>query len=174
AGPGCANSGYLVETPDARVLVDCGAGVIGRLLPTIDPARVDGILISHTHCDHCVDLLALRYVLRRRGGPFPKLYLPPGGRTALQHAADALNPPGAGRALPADFPTEEYDSDGCLPLGDLRIRFHPVVHYVPTWAISLEAGRRLIYSADTGLFDGVDHLAEGADLFLCEATYQDA
>ena len=55
ARPGAANSGYLVESARARVLVDCGAGVAARLLGATDPAALDAIIISHTHADHCVE-----------------------------------------------------------------------------------------------------------------------
>jgi metallo-beta-lactamase family protein len=53
-------SQYLLETPRARVLIDCGLfqglpaeSVRNRVKPPYDPATVDAVLLTHAHLDHC-------------------------------------------------------------------------------------------------------------------------
>ncbi|SVD11903.1 uncharacterized protein METZ01_LOCUS364757, partial [marine metagenome] len=55
-GSGSGGNAAYLETPGARVLVDCGfsARRIRNSLLTLDrtPERLDGILITHEHTDH--------------------------------------------------------------------------------------------------------------------------
>jgi ribonuclease BN (tRNA processing enzyme) len=67
----------------------------------------------------------------------------------------------------------EYDPGEPLTVGSLTLRFAPMPHYIPVWAIRVEeraTGRALTYSADTGPGGPLATLAAGSDLLLCEAT----
>jgi hypothetical protein len=44
AGGAC--SGYLIETDETKVLLDCGNGVFGKLREQIDYTELDGVIIS--------------------------------------------------------------------------------------------------------------------------------
>jgi len=49
---GGAQSGYLVEGPDGRLLLDCGPGVLARLRANDGGwPRVDAVAITHFHLD---------------------------------------------------------------------------------------------------------------------------
>jgi hypothetical protein len=61
AGGAC--SGYLVETEDVRLMLDCGCGTLGRLQQHCRLEALDGIVLSHLHPDHMGDIPALRYAL---------------------------------------------------------------------------------------------------------------
>jgi ribonuclease BN (tRNA processing enzyme) len=63
--------------------------------------------------------------------------------------------------------------DDSVTIGEVAVRFWTTDHSVPTVASRWEAdGRVLAYSADTGPKGGWMEVARGADLFLCEASYQ--
>jgi metallo-beta-lactamase family protein len=53
-------SQYLLETPRARILIDCGLfqglpaeSIRNRVKPPYDPAAIDAVLLTHAHLDHC-------------------------------------------------------------------------------------------------------------------------
>jgi len=54
--PGQAASGYLLESEERRILIDCGSG-IAQELRALDPPPLTDILITHWHADHWFDLV---------------------------------------------------------------------------------------------------------------------
>ena len=62
---GGATSGYLLETEKASFVLDMGSGVFSRLEGKIAPEKVDCVIISHFHVDHCADLPIFGYYLQR-------------------------------------------------------------------------------------------------------------
>ena len=64
AGPGDACSGYLVRAGDTAVVLDLGPGTFANLQAHVDPAEVDGLVLTHEHPDHWVDLPILRNAFR--------------------------------------------------------------------------------------------------------------
>jgi ribonuclease BN (tRNA processing enzyme) len=185
--PGDASSGYLVTSDGTALLLDCGSGVVSRLREQVDVHALTAVVISHLHSDHTLDLVALRYALKyapRPNGndgdsaPIP-LHLPPGGLDFLARLAAVF---AVGSEAPENFWGEvfaprEYgpylDSPEPLLIGLLALRFAPMAHYIPVWAIRIadeRSGRVLTYSADTGPQGGLAAFAAGSDLLLCEAT----
>jgi len=170
-GPGGACSGYLIEEDNTKILIDCGTGVLSNLQKVTTLEQVEHIIISHLHADHFFDLIPYRYALFRptRKGIKPFLHLPPGGKQALQGTVSAFD---TSPTFFSDyFETEEYRAGGELDIEGLRIEFEAVKHYIPAYALAMSGDRKFVYSADTGLCDGIDRIAQGADLFLCEAAH---
>lgn len=62
---GGATSGYLLETEKASFVLDMGSGVFSRLEGKIAPEKVDCVIISHFHADHCADLPIFGYYLQK-------------------------------------------------------------------------------------------------------------
>ena len=60
-GQGC--SGYLVESGTTHVVIDLGSGTFPELRRHVDYRLLDGVVLSHGHLDHFLDILVLRYAL---------------------------------------------------------------------------------------------------------------
>lgn len=171
--PGDASSGYLFEAGGKALLVDCGPGVVARLQQFRPYWQLDYIVISHFHADHVLDLIPLRYGLRL-GPQVPQgvrvpLYVPPQAQEKLDTLVRLLDPTGGG--VGRTFVVVEYAPEAGLTLGPFTLSFVAVHHYVPAWGMRITAdGVTVAYSADTGPCPGLERLAQGADLFICEAT----
>jgi ribonuclease BN (tRNA processing enzyme) len=171
-----ACSGYLVEVAGLSLLVDCGNGVFAKLRRHADYERTDAVIVSHLHADHTLDLLPFAYALtygqQLRSGR-PSLHAPPGSRAAMRRLCGEWGP----ETLVEDaFDLHEYDPGRELAIGDVRVRFQAVPHYVPSWALQLrvgEEGPRLVFSGDCGPNDELAAFAQDADLLLIEATRLD-
>jgi ribonuclease BN (tRNA processing enzyme) len=168
-GPDSPCSAYLVEAAGFRLLVDLGAGSLSALQRFATLTSVDAIVLSHLHADHILD--ACNYVVVRRyapDGPYPTLpvYGPAGTAARLTAAY------GEG---PLDDVYDFHDlRPGTLHIGPFMVTLERVNHPVETYGMRIEhGGRVLAYSADTAPCDALLRLAQGADLFLCEASYPD-
>lgn len=170
-GPNDAGSGYLVEQGATQLLLDCGSGVLARLMAESSLEDLSAILITHFHPDHYLDLIPMRYGLRyglEEIAP-PRLFLPPGGKAFLAGVGAAIR--NAPDMFDEAFRIEEYDPDVPLRIGDFTVRFQRTTHDVPTWAVAVEGHGRFVYSSDTRESDELEDFTRDAGLFLCEATY---
>jgi ribonuclease BN (tRNA processing enzyme) len=169
AGGAC--SGYLLEAAGARLLLDCGPGVFGKLRSATDYRTVDAVVLSHLHADHVLDLVPFASGLRfgPGAGPRPVLHLPPGGALKL---ADLTEGASMGRDhLALAFDVHEYDPEAPLAIGPFELRLRAVPHFVPTYAMDVRAGgARLTYGADCGPNEALCELAAGTPLLIAEAT----
>lgn len=171
--PGGACTGLLVESGDTRLLIDCGPGVVSQLHTVMDSSCLSAVVISHMHADHCLDLVTLRYALKY--GPWQgdktvkPLYLPPGGAAVLNPVGEKFDEEGSD-FFDETFAVHSYEPTKPLSIGPLRLTFTPTRHYIPCWAIRIEAeGRVFAFSADTGPDVDLNPVARDADLFLCES-----
>lgn len=171
-GPGQASSGYLVEHENTAILLDCGTGVFARLQKVFPPEKLSAVAISHTHWDHSCDLMPFRYLLRSiKGETKPRLLLPPGGKAQLDSIGITLQPHDG--AMTDDFDTSEYIPGTEVKVGDATLSFAYMLHYGLSCAIRVDTpSGSLVFSGDTGPNPGLAAFANGADLFLCEASYQ--
>ena len=199
-GPGSAASCYLLswhgEGRDWTLALDLGSGALGALQAHVDPARLDGVVLSHLHPDHCLDMTGL-YVHRvydprtfaasadpSSVPPSPGL-LPvwgPGGteeRLARAHHTDPGLSPDPGAAHPTDlsaaFDFRTLTDREAFELGGARFEPFLVHHPVECYALRVTApsGGTLVYSGDTDECTGLDEAAAGADVLLCEAAFEE-
>ncbi len=170
-GPESACSAYLVEAEGFRLLIDFGSGSLSALQRYAGLGAVDAIMLTHLHCDHMLD--ACTYVVVRRyapGGPLPPLpvYAPPGAAERISAAYSADNEP------VDDVYTFYGLQPGTFPIGPFTVTADRVNHPIETYGVRVEHnGRVLAYSSDTAPCEALLRLAQGADLFLCEASYLD-
>lgn len=168
-GPGRLCSGFLVRTATTRVVLDIGNGTLANLLRHTHVGEVDVIVITHRHPDHCADLIGAYYAMRFH----------PDGE---QHV-DVLAPAGTLDFVAQWLPESRDDlTERCRftdvaagdrhEVGDVVLTFHESPHVVPTVAVRVESGGRVLaYTSDTGGGGGIEEAASGADLLLCEATW---
>ncbi len=160
-------SGYLVRSGPTTLWLDCGSGTFANLQRHVDPAELTGIVITHLHPDHCVDLYGFhvmaRYGIERSGIP---VYGPPG----LSRAMGGLVSDWGGT-----FVWNEVGDGDRAALGRLDLAFSRTDHPPPTVAVELTGdGRRLVYTSDTGPGWTVGAFDPRADLVLSEASYHHA
>jgi ribonuclease BN (tRNA processing enzyme) len=171
ANPGGACSGYLVSSGDDHVLVECGFGVLSRLRQRLPLDNLRAVVISHLHADHFMDLVPLRYGLKYGGlrrEPALKLIAPPGAVEFFGRLGAALD--GDQHFFDGTYNLQEYRPGASWEFGSLSFTFHLVKHYIPSYAMRIEAGRVLAFSADAAPCRELEQAARGADLFLCEAA----
>jgi ribonuclease BN (tRNA processing enzyme) len=169
--PGDAGSGYLLEEGDTRLLIDCGGGVLGNLVRHAPLESISGVYVSHLHNDHVAELypIALWSRFSKRGLP---VYGPPGTRTLLYRwfSLFASDPDPYVESLKLT----EYKEWTPYELGALKFMPCPVEHNVACFALRAEAnGKRFVFSGDSRAGALLEEAAQQADLFLCEATFQD-
>ena len=157
----CANgatSGYLMEHNGKYILMDCGSGVLGKLMALCDPAKLEGILLSHLHFDHASDLMVLRYYLEKMGRTL-NVYIPGEDQSPMR---DMLCAP-AFNVIP--YPEK-------IELAGLEITNFPVRHPVPCRAMRMTDGEKVfVYTGDTNDCSGLSGFAKDADAILADAAF---
>lgn len=171
-GPDSPCSSYLLEAEGFRLLLDFGTGALGALQRhPVGLHGIDAILLSHLHCDHILDVCS--YVIVRRYDPSARhlpipVYGPPGTAKRLL----AIDGPGDGLSFLDDVYEINEISPGKLTIGPFIVTMARVNHPGDAFGMRIEnSGHVIAYSGDTGECDSLAGLAEGADVFLCEASY---
>lgn len=155
---GGATSGYLITHGGKAVLMDCGSGVMGRLMALCDPASLEGVLLSHLHFDHASDLLVMRYYLEIAGKTLP-VYVPPEDTSPFRTLLGA----------PA-FDVRPYPE--ALSLAGLQVTTLAVRHPVPCRALKITDGEKtLVFTGDTNDCPGLEAFARRADALLADAAF---
>ena len=138
--------------------MDCGSGVLGRLMQKCDPASLSAVLLTHLHFDHAADLLVMRYYLEIAGKELP-LYLPGEDQSKLRSVLEES----AYRVSP--YPE-------ALRIGGLTITALPVRHPVPCRALRITDGKKtLVFTGDTNTCPGLAQFAADADVLLADAAF---
>jgi ribonuclease BN (tRNA processing enzyme) len=175
-GPDSPASCYLVESAHEgrtfRLLLDLGSGALGYLQRYIELESVDGVVLSHLHADHCLDLCSF-YVVRKYSpsGPMDVLpvYGPEGTGDRIAHAYDLPSEAAMSRQFDfRPFPGEPFS------MGPFTVSVARVDHVIAAYAVKLvDATGTLVYSGDTALCASLEEFSEGADLLLAEASFLD-
>ncbi len=152
---GCKTTSFLL---DDRVLIDAGTGVGDLTLEEM--ARIDHILISHSHLDHVlsIGLLAdsvLRTRLAARRGPVVVHALPETIAALRTHIFNGVIWPDFTRLPGVDTPTLAFQPFAVgeeLALAGHRIEVLGAEHTVPAVGFAVDGGDAgwWVYTGDTG------------------------
>jgi phosphoribosyl 1,2-cyclic phosphate phosphodiesterase len=158
-------SSILVESASERMLVDCGPDLRQQLLDA-KVGRLDGVIVTHAHGDHCHGIDELRPVAQAIGGPVP-----------IHARADVLN------ELKLRFAYAFAQSDFYRPIaearelgedlrfGDTGVRFVDQPHGGPTsLGLRFDEGDYSVgYAIDfSELSDDMAALYQGVDVWIAD------
>jgi len=179
--PRRAGPSQHVAVGDASLLVDCGSGVVRRLVEAdLQPEAVDYLFLTHHHSDHNIDLghlLISGWVLGRRR-PLTVVG-PPGTREYLRRVLHAhefdIGVRRFSDRLPAealDVPVQEVAAGERVEGAGWRVTAIEVDHrvVVPAYGYRIEdeRGRALAISGDTAPCQAVMEAAADAALLVHE------
>ncbi|MCL6636466.1 MAG: MBL fold metallo-hydrolase [Alicyclobacillus sp.] len=166
--PGEATTGFLLELPGGKVLLDCGSGVLSQLGKVCAIPDLAGVVVTHHHHDHAADLGTLVYavLLARLQGQLRQplaVYTPPGQPRA---EAELRREPGVDWT-----PLSAGQQVVCA---GATWSFVQTRHPVECLAVRVAAeGKVFAFSADSAFCPELTEVARGADVFLCEASFPD-
>lgn len=163
-------SSFLIESTGTAIWCDAGPGSFRALARVMNPSEITGVVLSHRHPDHCIDLLAAYHA--RAYGPQRAGRLPVLADRSVVDRLLAFLDAGDDHTIHSVFRFEPLDADVVSRLGTVSI--HPVVmnHSAPTFGSVFEAdGKRVFYTADTGRGPWEAQVTD-VHLMICEATFQ--
>ena len=158
-------SSILIETGGKRLLVDCGPDIRQQLLAA-DVAKLDGVIITHDHADHCHGIDELRAVSQAIGRPIP-FYARANVLEDLQKRFSYIFKSSSiylAVAEPVELGSE-------LTFGDARIRFVDQPHGgITSLGMRVEVGdRSFAYAIDFNeLIDDMRALYEGVGVWISD------
>lgn len=194
--PHRAGSGFWVEMEGKRYLVDCGPGVLARILQAgLSPLDLDGILLTHLHYDHCVDFASTALIRWDQGGdrkePLPVLGPPgtarfveqlfsregvfgPDLQARTEHPSSQFVFESRGGTPPREWPrfevTELDEQRDPLALGPFYVTALRNVHAEPqlvTLAYRLQStSHSLVFGADGGPNPALPRFADACHLLV--------
>lgn len=160
-----ANSAFLLEENDFRLLIDCGSGVLSQLQRVIRIDQLDALLLSHYHHDHMADMGCLQYAMMIQN--------------LLGHRKQALPiyAHGEGENLFHTLTYKEFTSGNRIfahrpvQIGPWSVDFCPTNHPAYCLAIKIISPTiTLVFTADTGWSDKLASFCQEADVLICEAS----
>lgn len=154
-------SSYLLETPEAAVLLDCGFGSFASFLENAHTSRLDAIVVSHAHGDHSADLdefLSVASAWRER----PRVIASRETLSAMNRYSSA-----------SDVETIVVDDGIVVERSTFRVECSSTTHQMATLAVLVTmGGARVVYGADTGPGWRVPSPFHRPDVAILECTLE--
>lgn len=173
AAGGRGHSCIMVTAPEGRILLDCGGSALPAITAACDPASIDAVAITHLHGDHFGGLPFLAMQQQYAGRTRPLTFGgPPSLGARFLEVASALYVDYFDKPFPYELSFLTLDQAPKL-LGPAEVEAHPVTHVASSEPHGLRVrigGKLIAYSGDAVWSDALPRLADGADLFICEAT----
>lgn len=167
-----ACSGYLVQSDNLNIMLDCGHGSFAQLQKHINFRDLDALVVTHFHPDHYADIHAIRHAIAgalrigTRKDPLV-VYLP-------SIPAYPYNEINEWQDVFSIIPLEEAQLKD-NNLGNLILNFFPTVHSLPTFGVIIRKNQtKFTYTSDTAWDNSIVQAASGSKLILAEASLLNA
>jgi len=175
--PGTASSCYVVLHHGAAICLDLGQGAFAGLAGRLEPADLAGVVVSHLHPDHFVDLVALRHYLRFEFDPPRRMRVI--GPAGLRQRLDGVTGESGFAAGTLDF---EDRGEGQVQIGPFLLESRRVTHTTDSFATrvtlatataaaAVADGPAIVYSGDCGRAADLAPLIRPGDVLLCEVAF---
>lgn len=162
---------YLLTSESGfNLMIDAGSRAVTELEHELSPLCLDAVIISHYHQDHIADLGVLRQYRQLWPKTDPnwdsailKIY----GHDADDHEFQALTLENVSQGI-------AYDVNGVQKIGPFDVTFTKTVHPIICYAMRIterRTGQTLVFTGDTGWFDGLIEFAKDADLLLADVYF---
>ena len=166
--PGATGACYLLRHADGSILLDLGQGSFPRLARELEPSELQGVLVTHLHPDHFVDLVPLRHYLRWHFHPSRHVRVL--GPAGLAERLDGLHAEPGFSAAALDI---ERLSEGARTVGPFTIQASLVEHTDESYGlrVAIDDGPGLVYSGDCGRAEDLEVLIRPGDVLLSEVSF---
>ena len=158
-------SSILIDSDGQRMLVDCGPDLRQQLL-TAAVGRLDGVIVTHTHGDHCHGLDELRPIAQAMEKPVPIHARPEDLSELKQRFGYAFNRSGFYPPIAVAVPIAND-----LKFGAVAVRTVEQPHGGPTTVgLRFDKGdKSAVYAIDfNDLTEDMAALYEGADVWIAD------
>ena len=173
------NTMFAITSPGSTILVDCGINPVVKLgQANIGLDTVEHIIITHFHPDHVsgFPMLLMTMWLKNRTKPL-SVYGSEHSITRLQSLMGLFDWDLWPGFYPVNFVTIPHSPfETVLETADFTIQGIPVKHFIPTMGLRIidKISAKVIgYTCDTEPCEGVELIADRADILLHEATGSD-
>lgn len=161
---GEATAGYLLQTDQHNILLDCGSGVLSNMFKHIRPEQLNAVFLSHYHHDHSADIGCLLYasrfamVFKKRLKPLPIYANNQSSRfSELSYKEYTVG--------------KEINPDTIVDIEGLKVTFFKTVHEEYNLAMRFEyKGKVLVYTGDLGAATQITDFCKEANLMICETS----
>jgi ribonuclease BN (tRNA processing enzyme) len=194
--PHRAQSSNLLIVNGTYYIIDAGDGVVRRLAKTnIKMNEIGTIFLTHQHDDHTAGLGSLMSAIWDQNRTKPINVYGPVGTENLVHAAidyfkesSEIRIADGGRTMPIAQVFFGHDVGTGMVYQDANVKVLAIenTHFAfhnrgrgdakhKSYSYRFETpGRTVVFTGDTGFFDGLVDLAKGADLLVSEANSVEA
>lgn len=170
------SAGYFVETSDARIMLDCGAGSVHALARYNLPwEEMTHLFISHFHVDHCGELASLIFAFKwgmrsERREPLTLV-----GPCGLERVIEGLKLAFGSKLFMLKFPLEVRllsPGERLMLSSHSKLTVAKTPHTEESLAVRIENdGSSICYTGDTDKSDELPQFFSRTDLLISECSF---
>lgn len=163
-------SGILLDSADNPILLDCGAGVLQRLVEVeCDHTKIDNVILSHLHLDHAADVLPLIKANWLCDKDHISIFGPIGTKEWMSALLDIYP-----YLHDVKIDITELKPSDAFTVNDMQIECIPTVHSMPSLGYKVHADSVFLYSGDTEPVRPIIDASSDCRLLIHECSFPDS